>query len=300
MNKSKLQVFLENLFLSGFSLLKVILLSKFRLKLPDSNLHDCLILGNGPSLNGFLKDHASFVENKVLFCVNFFARTDLYPQLKPTNYIITSPEYFQGEEKETWKNDRIRTFKTIVEKTDWKLNLIVPALARKQKEWQKIIRKNSNITIYYFNNTPIEGFESINNLFFSLKLGSPRPHNVLIPSILIALNMRFKKIYLTGTDHSWTKDLFVTEDNEVLLSQKHFYDHQNKEKDEIEKNTDKPQPMYKGGSTEKRKIHEVLIKFVYSFRSYWQIKSYAEHLGIEIYNLTLDSFIDAFPKKRIE
>ena len=54
--------------------------------------------------------------------------------------------------------------------------------------------------------------------------GMPRPHNVLIPSIILSMRMGFKKIYLAGADHSWLKEIFVSEDNEVFLTQKHFYD----------------------------------------------------------------------------
>jgi len=295
MEKSRLQVFIENLTQSILSILKILLLSKFRIKLPSAVKKDCVILGNGPSLKDFINDSNSFSDNKALFCVNFFARTDYYEKVKPQYYIITSPEYFVGEKKEDWTEDRMNTFQMIAEKTTWPLEFIVPRLAKKSSAWRDILSTNKNITIRYFNNTPIDGFRSLKHWAFKNNLGMPRPHNVLIPSILVGINMKFDNIYITGADHSWTRELFVTEQNEVLLSQKHFYDKQ-ADSEAIDKNKNTPQPMFKGGSSDKRKLHEVLIKFVHSFKSYWELQEYAKKRQTNIYNITPGSFIDAFPR----
>lgn len=299
MEKSRIQVFIENFTQSILSILKILLLSKLKTKLSIAQQKDCIILGNGPSLNGFMNDSEKFIEDKVLFCVNFFARTDYYEKVKPHFYIITSPEYFVGEKKEDWNKDRLKTFRIIAEKTTWPLEFIAPHLAKRSFAWQEILSTNKNITIRYFNNTPIDGFQSFKHWIFRNNLGMPRPHNVLIPSILIGINMKFENIYITGADHSWTRELFVTEQNEVLLSQKHFYDKQTNS-EAIDKNKNAPQPMYKGGSNDKRKLHEVLIKFVYSFKSYWELQEYAEQRHVNIYNLTQGSFIDAFPRLNLK
>lgn len=299
MNKSGFQIFIEHTILSALSILKVSLLSSFRVKIPKKTTHnECVILGNGPSLKNFLQYDHAFVQDKSVVCVNFFSRTDEYTRIKPTYYILTSPEYFTNEKKESWKAIRQKTFDAMEKTTSWPMYLMVPALARRHKEWKKTLTKNPNITIVYFNNTPIEGFRVLNHFFYRRNLGMPRPHNVLIPSILLGINLGFRTIYLTGSDHNWTKELFVTDQNEVLLSQKHFYDQQLKPEDK-EKNTPLPRPMYKGGSIEKRKLHEVLIKFFYAFRSYWDLGTYAESKGVKIYNLTPGSFIDAFERLKL-
>ena len=63
----------------------------------------------------------------------------------------------------------------------------------------------------------------------------PRSHNVLIPTIMIALQLDFKKILLAGADHNWLKDIYVSADNRVFLTQKHFYDAQTAEKKTMDK-----------------------------------------------------------------
>ena len=192
----------------------------------------------------------------------------------------------------------MKTFKIMSERTTWKMILFVPKLARKSREWKKHLQKNHNIEIVYFNNTPIEGFMTFKHLCFSKNWGMPRPHNVLIPSLMLAINLGFKCIYVTGADHSWTREIFVTDSNEVLLSQKHFYDKETSTEN-TNKNKPIPQPMYHGATGKTRKLHEVLIKFYYSFRSYWDIRIYAEKRNTSVFNITPGSFIDAFDRKKL-
>ena len=52
------------------------------------------------------------------------------------------------------------------------------------------------IQVHYMNTTPIEGFENISFQLISRQLGMPRPHNVLIPTILHAINLDFRNIYV--------------------------------------------------------------------------------------------------------
>ena len=296
--KSQIQIFLENMLLSVLTVGKVLLLSNPFLRFPRNKFKkSCVILANGPSLNQTITEHRSFLEDKALFCVNLFARTKNYELLKPAFYVITSPEYWNKDEKDGWYEDRYKTFQDIVDKTKWELYLIVPKLAKKNRVWIKFMERNPNVQLIYFNNTPVEGFRWINHLLFNLNLGIPRPHNVLIPSLFIAIKCGFKKIYLAGTDHNWLQDIYVTENNEVLLSQKHFYDDQFQDKNN--KNSPHPRPMYHGTTKEKRKLHEVLIKFYHAFKGYWDIKDYASEKNVDIVNLTTNSYIDAFNKEEI-
>ncbi len=299
--KSPIQSFFENCFYSILSFLKILIQSRrgTRIKWEEyKSGDDIIILGNGPSLTRFLASGYLTRNNTDTLCVNFFARTEEYQKVKPKFYVITSPEYFVGEEKESWRQDRNLTFTKIAEDTNWQMALLVPVLARKNRVWDKEIRKNQKVTISYFNTTPIEGFKSLNYFWYGLRLGMPRPHNVLIPSIFIALHAKYKRIFLVGADHNWTREMMVTNDNRVLLSQKHFYDDQQDNSEN--KNSSTPKPMYKGGSGEERKIHEVLTKFVYAFQAYWEIKEYVEkRKASEIINITPGSFIDAFKKEKL-
>ena len=111
----------------------------------------------------------------------------------------------------------------------------------------------------------------------------------MIPCLSLCLQPNIKNILLLGVGHNWLKDLTVTQNNEVLLNQKHFYD----------KDKSKAKPLDKKGKGS-RNLYEVLNKFTLAFYGYFIIKEYAESMEVKIYNGTEDSFIDAFERRTIE
>lgn len=297
----RIRDFIYDLTNTALSFVRIILLNRFFLKQiekkPDTE--SLVILGNGPSLKTFLTSHRSFCEGKATLCVNFFARTKEYADIKPDYYLIISPEFFVKEQKKEWAEDRMEILRAIARYTNWPMQLILPAIAKGNKDWQAIFEKNKFIKIRYVNNTPLEGWDRLIFPLFLRNFGMPRPHNVLIPAILNGIRLEFEKVFLVGADHSWIPNIVVDTKNNVLITQKHFYDDQTVN-EKIDKNKPVPAPMYKGASLQKRKLHEVLEKFYFSFRSYWTLRRFAEKNHVKIINLTINSFIDAFPKKNID
>ncbi|MEM9340780.1 MAG: hypothetical protein AAGA66_18750, partial [Bacteroidota bacterium] len=230
--------------------------------------------------------------------VNYFASTKEYVQVKPDYYVICSPEYFVPEDKKDYAEQRALTFKALIEKTAWPMVFVVPALAKSRKSWQKPFIDHEYIQLRFMNTTPVEGFRWFRHRMFQSGIGMPRPHNVLVACIYLSIKIRFKEVYVAGADHSWLKEIFVTEENDVLVGQKHFYDQQTKNQT-VEVNRPDPKPMYKGGTTQTRRLHEVLEKFYVSFKSYWVLKSFADAMDVPVFNVTEGSFIDAFERKRI-
>jgi len=282
---SRVSTWFENLFLSCTTIIKVLILSKLKIEIP-SRTHEkpLLILANGPSLTSQING-ISDIKNYDLISVNNFPLTPYYKSLKPFAHVMVAPEYWIKGVNEDYIQNRNALFKALKEDTNWNIILFFPYLARNYRKVYNPLFENKNIRICYFNPTPIDGFKKINFWLMHRNLGMPRPHNVLIPSLILALNLGFKEIGLLGADHSWLNDIWVDENNQVLLTQKHFYD----------EDTAKALPMTKKGSG-KRKLHEVLLKFHYSFRSYFLIKDYSIKLQAKIYNLTKGSYIDAFER----
>ena len=118
--------------------------------------------------------------------------------------------------------------------------------------------------------------------------GVPRPHNVLMPSIAVGLRLQFKKIYLAGADHSWLPEIRVTDDNVVLMHQKHFYDQGTSKADTV-----------KQENLQSAHIYTILYHMYVSFKSYHILEAYAQWLGKEIINITPGSYIDAFRRMKI-
>lgn len=278
----------EKTLLSTF---KILVLTRFfnRFKYDKPLSKSCVILANGPSLNALIKSHETNLIGKELFCVNHFVSTSYFSELKPTNYVLQAPEFFTFDVHESYLASNELLFISLAEKTQWPMNLYVPFLAGKTEHWKKVISKNKHITLKYFNTTPIEGFSGFRNHCFKMGFGMPRPHNVLIPSLMLAINSGFYEIIIWGADHSWLPEITVDDQNKVLIAQKHFYD----ERDA------KPDVMRKLGKGERR-LHEVLQKFVYSFKGYFDIREYAESVNTKIINQTPGSFIDAFERQNLK
>lgn len=300
MTKDQISNYVEQFIRTLGSLVKVIYLSKSDTVQQSSKLRSdgCYILGNGPSLQSFLDTESIIPEGFKKMAVNYFAGTDSYQKIQPEFYTIISPEYWRGEIDESWMNERKRLFDHMVEKTTWPMTLFVPVYARRDEEWVRYLSQNQNIKIEYVNTTPIEGLREVNFLLYRFGLGIPRPHNVLVGSLFIAILKGFKEIRLLGADHNWMEEMFIGEDNIVYIGQKHFYDEQFKDRSTLLRAD--PKPMYQGGTKEPRKLHQVLEKFFYTFRSYWELKEFASRRRIKIINYTGGSYIDAFERARNE
>ncbi|WP_296620252.1 hypothetical protein [Marivirga sp.] len=286
--KSNTQIFLENSFFSLLSLPKIIALTKIKaLKNPAplKKKSDCIILGNGPSLSATIPQIETIRNKYDLACVNYFALTEAFQKLKPQHYILNAPELWMNDVEENYLNKAAKLFNTLADSTTWPLNLFIAVSASKSYSWQEKIKKNKNINIVYFNTTPIEGFKSLIKKAIYKGWGMPRPHNVLIPSIVISLRMGYANTYLTGADHSWLSEIWVDDSNNVFLTQKHFYD---------EKEA-KAAPMKKLGKG-RRTLPEILSKFTYAFTAYFELDKIAKEKNQQILNATKGSFIDAFDR----
>ena len=266
------------------SMVKILLQSKWSTRFPSqfSNLDELLILANGPSLNKTIENGNDFLKGKTLLAVNFFVNSPRFTELRPELYLIADPLFWLVPEK------RQQLFGGLAEKTTWPMTLFIPRRALKNKEWKPLLGGNSQIKIVVYNTTPIEGFQGFCNWVFHKGWGVPRPHNVLIPSIAVGLRLQFKKIYLAGADHSWLPEIRVTDDNVVLMHQKHFYDQGTSKADTV-----------KQENLQSAHIYTILYHMYVSFKSYHILEAYAQWLGKEIINITPGSYIDAFRRMKI-
>ena len=275
---------------SFFTLLKIVFRSKLFLKKHQSISTDELyILGNGPSFKNDLKNYKGELSRKKLLSVNGFPMTEAFSELKPSYFIVCSPGFYNDQAIDYNVSVRADIISNLIEKTNWPLTFFLPVSAKKNKTFVNKVNANKHINIRYYNTTPVEGLYIFSRLFLTTGLGSPRPHNVLIPSILQAINSGYKKVYILGADHSWLPQITVNSKNQVLLNQKHFYD----------ADTATPKQMHKNEGQNNRHLHEVLEKFYFSFKSYHLLDRYAKDKSCRIVNLTKNSYIDAFEREEL-
>jgi hypothetical protein len=282
---------LIQILLAGISLLKVLLRSRLVLPgFPVEGQKRCVILGNGPSLKKAIEAYGEQLKEEELFCVNHFPKTEAYVQLKPGNFVTSAPELWRDNMRESVIESREKLWAAMVEKTDWPMHVFLPAEAGKCKWLMNQLGQNRQLKIVFYNNTAVEGSRRIAFFLFRRNLGIPRPHNVLIPSLMLSINSGYREVVLLGADHSWLEELSVNDKNEALLNQKHFYD----------ADTSRPDRMYRQLKRRPRRVHEILEKLMFAFRSYFEIRDYAETKGTKIINATPGSYIDAFEREILE
>ncbi len=279
MNYDKIQSGLGKVTSSIGSILKVMLLSKgisARRKQPEGS--GIVIMGNGPSLRKTIDTEREWLEGHELMAVNFFANTPDFTTLRPRYYVLADGVFFSAtghpNVAKLWEHLR---------NVSWEMTLFVPA--RSLHLVKALAMGNENIKLSTFNLTPVEGIKGLSHFLYSAGLGMPRPRNVMIPAIMSAIREGFRKIYLCGADHTWTQTLSVDDENFVVSVQPHFYEDNEKEKERVRE-------AYQG-----LHLHDVLGSMTVAFRSYWQLREYADAIGVKIINATPGSMIDAFERR---
>lgn len=269
--------FMSDFSATGKSVAKLVLTSRRpTVSRADSVDRPLIVLGNGPSLRDNLRENMSLLKQTPTLAVNFFANAPEYAEVKPRYYVLADPHFFSAAGTDSnvdklWENLRATT---------WPMTLFVPA------RFRRLLPDTiaSSVKTEFFNFVGIEGFRWFERWAWRKGLGMPRPRNVLIPSLMVAMAMGYRTIYILGADHSWTKTLSVTDDNTVVSVQPHFYADNSGEKERVSS-------VYAGV-----RLHQVLESMVIAFRSYHRISGYAESSGISIYNSTPGSMIDAFER----
>ncbi len=267
--------FAANFALTAKSVVKLALLTR-RVPRPEAPEGTTLIvMGNGPSLSEVIAGESEALARFPLLAVNFAALTDEFFRLKPRYYLMADPVFFAAD-----GNENLRKLRENLGRVDWQMTLYVPFGAVNLP-----CAENNNVTISRFNFVGLGGFRWFERMVYGSGRGIPRPRNVLIPAIMAGIRAGYKKIYLVGADHSWTRTLAVDEDNTVVSIQPHFYEDNEEERKRV-------RAVYKN-----IRLHEVIYSFYVAFKSYFAVRRYADSVGVEIYNSTPGSFIDAFERR---
>lgn len=262
-----------------------------KVRIPRRKSNDLFILVNGPSLNSALKNKSK-LKNKTLMCVNMMVNTDDYEFLKPSYYVIADVKFWQKmkgisensflmEEQEKW--DLISD--NLVKKTKWDMVLFLPDLAKDNKELTRKLRSNKHISIVYFNiGVSFIGAKKVVLECWKKQLCLPELQNVLILCIYTGIVMKFKKMYLIGSDHSFFKNFYVDKDNNFYYEYSHSYD--NKQSYKV------PYDSYGN----KYNVGRVLKEYASLWEIYEKLKIFAEKNDTHIYNCCENSLIDVFDK----
>lgn len=277
--------FLSDLLNSLVSLLKILIQSRFGATLPVRQRPICSVLGNGPSLNDSLTLHSDFITDSEVVCVNNFASSSAFSALRPQNYVLLDPAYFQYTRQTTNRTDIEQMFTALVQTTTWDIFVYMPQYARPSYLVQTIFSQNTHLKPVFFNYTIVRGFDWLTHWLFSRQLGMPQSQTVLTAALFLAINRRFSTVYLFGADQSWHEGIRISDTNQLLMQQTHFYDTQN---------TLAYVPVGGAGAATTSRMATQFASLAKVFFGYEVLKKYADYLGVQVLNASSKSYIDAF------
>ena len=274
---------------SVVSLLKVLVLTRKASHYPPKIASECVVLGNGPSLQESLNQHFDFLKKSELFCVNNFALSTYYVQLQPRNYLLLDPFFFAHELEKLPNAEAVKSLKAMQANTTWPLNLFIPTIGRNAPVVQ-FLGQNPNITFVYFNYIVAKGLDGLLFWLFKNQLAMPQCQNVLAAATFLAVNQRFEKVYLVGADQSWHEDIHLSEDGQRVLM-RHVYFYNNAQTAQISQYGTSPE-MYVSLATQFSNFSKI-------FRTYELLERYAKYVGVKVLNASTKSYIDAFERVRL-
>ena len=170
---------------------------------------ECVVLWNWPSLKEII-NNKDFFFNKNKIAVNNFASSDMFQKIKPEYYIIADSWFWdQNRNNVNTVNNAVNInskyvldirysfLDSLIKKVNWHMVLFVPLQAKWKNNFNEILWKNELITIGYYNMTPINFWMStFSHFLYNHNLWMPTSQTVTIAALFIALNLKFKKIYL--------------------------------------------------------------------------------------------------------
>lgn len=206
--------------------------------------------------------------------VNSFVSHEAYTKLRPKYYVLADPNF-------------VKLLPHIVEKiyedTKWLLTLFIPWSNAYNQSW---LKSNEFINVVHVNANAYVGPEQYRIDSYEHNLAMPIVYNVLNMALYIAIFMGYQQVELYGAEHSWTRMIFVGDDNKLYWKDSHFYDKEPVTESAI---------LKEDGSS--YKMHEMMYEYYMVFKCYWELRELAEKHGCHITNCTPNSFIDAFDRR---
>lgn len=220
------------------------------------NLHSeqrCFIMGTGPSLLNISSQYVELLSNEIIMGVNSLYKTDIFDKINPTYYALIDNIYWGVYSS---------AFKEILSKYSEKPPTFITDVRA-----HGFVSDQQDSVFLYAKNYPI------NLMRYDLTGNVSITMNVVGFSILTAIYMGFKEVYLLGCDYN----------SFCYCGNIHCYD----DESEVEE-------LPKYNLSFYLKYYHLTTEFHY------MLKKLADKKGVKIINLTQESLLDAYPKKSIE
>lgn len=251
-----------------------------------------ILIGNGPSLTKTVELYKDEITKNDRIAANFFASSDFYEQLQPNIYLFADPAFFNVPNNQ--RQSIATLFDSLIKKTTWPLDLIIPYAAR-NAQLLTALKENNNIhIIYYFTNEQDTGNMSKYEAWDKNYICPPY-QNVMNVAIYLSLYWSYPETYLVGVDMSSLEDIRVDQEtNELFSIDRHFYN--NNEIYSDKKLFDEK----RGRIRSDWKLHEYIYAFGRMFEYFYDLKQYADYKGLKVYNASEYSWINVFERRKLK
>lgn len=274
--------FISNLNSTFVSILRMCVLSSLRVAKQSKKCEhlkttkSCCVLGNGPSLKDDLEHGRVRLEGNDVMCVNMFCWDPSFWVVKPRFYFLIDGALFNPiTQRQIEKVDGIID---ALNNVNWDMYLMISSGTVSGSKLLRSI-KNEHIKIIRINSTSVNGFRGFRHWIYRHRLGMPHCQTVVNFAVCAAINMHYENIYLYGVDHTWTRDLYVDENNVVYDGVRHVYD---KSLSHVKKDFN---------------FATALSNFEKMFRAHYMLEDYSKSMGVKIWNCSSDTFLDAYERK---
>jgi len=290
---------------SLLSLAKIAIRSRLMPRFQSSD-SAVIVVGNGPSAKPLLDAWAASGKSPLpLMAVNMMARSPYFEALKPAYYLLADGAFFNFEEAiyqraelhpHCQRHEGYQQTQTLINET-WQsllspqahpFTLFIPQIYKNR--WiTRQAEASSHVKVVYFNYTVARGFEWFENWAYRKGLGSPQSQNVINSCTFQAINSGFREVYLIGVDNNFHRNIKVREDNQVVVVDDHFYEVGQKETP-LKRDDARNSPVH---------MHEFFANLHKAFYAHHRLASYAQYRGVQVYNATEGSFIDAYERRAL-
>lgn len=265
------------------------LLKKKPIPFPKHDGERLFIFGNGPSVSYLYKNNKKIIEKSKCMCVNFMANSEYYEKIRPSYYVIMDKYAFLYDKEKDERRIAItkRGWKNILEKTKWSMILFMPCYAKENEQLMKQIAKNKCIYSYFYHSDlffdKLRRWKDERFTLYTNGYLVPFACNVIVIAIFLGIKLGYPNLYLLGADISWITSLECGEDNVVYFLDQHCYNMIG----------NKEYYAYGPRRNDMALVFEILSNV---FKGCKEMQEYALENNISVYNLNINSYIDAFKK----
>lgn len=256
------------------------------------NSDKMIVIGNGPSFNQTYDLYKETLCSTECTMVNESCLTPYYEIIRPVAYLLVDPVYFDEQNNPHYQQTRISVVNALINKTKWKMNIIMPKCAKHCTAVAKF-RENVNLQVLFYEDNHILPTNKSIYEAWDMNLVIPPTQTVMNTAVWISIYWGYLETYLVGVDTSFIKDIYVGQKDNILYTKDtHYFNN-----DEVYDFELEPE---KHGRKFGMDMEQLLRSVHTMFYEYKRLQEYSKWKNVKIYNASEYSMIDCFARKKLK